>query len=81
MELVFHPDELLSKLKSHRGRIYIVAAGEIGKQIGVFLNQNDVNWTGFIDKNIDVIIGNKGVVIILTSLYGTNPSDIALAVL
>lgn len=55
MELVFHPDELLSKLKSHRGRIYIVAAGEIGKQIGVFLNQNDVNWTGFIDKNIDVI--------------------------
>lgn len=32
-------------------------------------------------RKIDVIIGSNGVVIILTSLYGINPSDIALAVL
>ena len=32
-------------------------------------------------KKIDVTIGNNGVVIILMSLYGINPSDIALAVL
>ena len=32
-------------------------------------------------KNIAVNIGNRGVVIILISLYGINPSDIALAVL
>ena len=32
-------------------------------------------------KNIAVTIGNNGVVIILTSLYGISPSDIALAVL
>ena len=31
-------------------------------------------------KNIAVTIGNNGVVIILTSLYGINPSDITLAV-
>ena len=32
-------------------------------------------------KNIEVIIGSNGVVIILISLYGTKPSAIALAVL
>ena len=32
-------------------------------------------------KNIAVTIGSNGVVIILISLYGINPSDIALAVL
>ena len=32
-------------------------------------------------KNIAVTIESNGVVIILMSLYGTNPSDIALAVL
>lgn len=32
-------------------------------------------------KNIAVIIGSNGVVIILISLYGINPCDIALAVL
>jgi len=32
-------------------------------------------------KNIAVIIGSNGVVIILISLYGINPSDTALAVL
>ena len=32
-------------------------------------------------KKIAVIIGSNGVVIILMSLYGTSPSDIALAVL
>lgn len=32
-------------------------------------------------KNIAVRIGSNGVVIILISLYGVSPSDIALAVL
>ena len=32
-------------------------------------------------KNIAVMIGSNGVVIILISLYGIKPSDIALAVL
>ena len=32
-------------------------------------------------KKIAVIIGSNGVVIMLMSLYGTSPSDIALAVL
>lgn len=32
-------------------------------------------------RKIAVTIGSNGVVIILTSLYGVNPSDIALAVL
>lgn len=40
-------------------KIYIVAAGMVGKNIGELLTQNGIKWYGYIDRNTEYNVGNK----------------------
>ena len=46
-----HVDEFINFIRSYEGKgnIYVVGAGEYGKQIGKLLTDNRIEWNGFVD--------------------------------
>ena len=53
--------EFLDAIKVIRSNIYVAGAGDFGKVIASYFNNNNITWTGFVDLNHGKVLCNKKV--------------------